>query len=106
MAIPRLEPKTEMPTDALQWDRVCRRLRAEIGEDVYTSWFTSIALEPVVGESLRLSVPTRFLRNWIQSHYGERLLTLCSEEFPDVRRVDLVVRTTLTRVTADPARTR
>jgi len=105
MAIPRLEPKTEMPTDALQWDRVCRRLRAEIGEDVYTSWFTSIALEPVVGESLRLSVPTRFLRNWIQSHYGERLLTLCSEEFPDVRRVDLVVRTTLTRVTADPART-
>ena len=105
MAIPRLEPKTEMPTDALQWDRVCRRLRAEIGEDVYTSWFTSIALEPVVGESLRLSVPTRFLRNWIQSHYGERLLTLCSEEFPEVRRVDLVVRTTLTRVTADPART-
>jgi chromosomal replication initiator protein len=105
MAIPRQEPKSDMPdNDVLRWDRVCRRLRAEIGEDVYTSWFTSIALEPGVGECLRLSVPTRFLRNWIQSHYGERLLTLCREEFQEARRVDLIVRTTLTRVTVDPAR--
>jgi chromosomal replication initiator protein len=87
--------------DALRWDKVCRRLRAEIGEDVYTSWFTSIALEPSSGESVRLSVPTRFLRNWIQSHYGERLLTLCREEFQSIRKVDLLVRTALAR-TAPP----
>jgi chromosomal replication initiator protein len=42
-------------------------------------------------------VPTRFLRNWIQSHYGERLLGLCREEFREVRRIDLVVRTGLAR---------
>ena len=99
MAIPRQEPKSDMPdNDVLRWDRVCRRLRAEIGEDVYTSWFTSITLEPGVSECLRLSVPTRFLRNWIQSHYGERLLVLCREEFQEVRRIDLVVRTTLMRM--------
>lgn len=102
MALPRQEPARDMPdNDAVRWDKVCRRLRAEIGEDVYTSWFTSIALEPGTGESVRLSVPTRFLRNWIQSHYGERILTLCREEFQSVRKIDLLVRTALAR-TAPP----
>ncbi|HSK28366.1 MAG TPA: DnaA/Hda family protein, partial [Candidatus Limnocylindria bacterium] len=90
--------------DALRWDRVCRRLRAEIGEDVYTSWFTSVALEGVLNDCVRLSVPTRFLRNWIQSHYGERLLEICRAEFQEVQNIDLLVRTTLVRTSASPAR--
>ncbi|MCC6949241.1 MAG: chromosomal replication initiator protein DnaA [Bradyrhizobiaceae bacterium] len=99
MAAPKQDPKREPPdNDAIRWDRVCRRLRAEVGEDVYSSWFTSIAFEGRVGDCLRLSVPTRFLRNWIQSHYGERLLTLARDEFEEMRRIDLAVRTTLLRV--------
>jgi chromosomal replication initiator protein len=99
MAIPKQDPKREPPdNDTMRWDRVCRRLRAEIGEDVYSSWFTSIAFEGRTNDCLRVSVPTRFLRNWIQSHYGERLLVLAREEFQEVRRIDLAVRTTLLRV--------
>ena len=37
------EPGSE--SDAGRWDRVCRRLRAEVGEDVYSSWFTRMELE-------------------------------------------------------------
>jgi chromosomal replication initiator protein len=103
MAVPQQEPKPEMPdNDALQWDRVCRRLRAEIGEDVYSSWFTSVVFEGVFADCLRLSVPTRFLRNWIQSHYGERVLELCRAEFKEVQKFDLQVRTTLMRARLRP----
>jgi len=99
MAAPKHDPKQELPgNDAARWDRVCRRLRAEVGEDVYSSWFTSIACEGRLNDCLRLSVPTRFLRNWIQSHYGDRLLTLAREEFEEMRRIDIAVRTTLLRV--------
>ncbi len=105
MALPKQEPTTEMPdNDAVRWDRVCRRLRAEIGEDVYVSWFTSMALEGFMGEIVRLSVPTRFLRNWIHSHYGERLLQLCREEMANVRKLDIAVRTTLARSSAGASR--
>jgi chromosomal replication initiator protein len=105
MAVPKQEPKSDMPdNDALRWDRVCRRLRAEIGEDVYSSWFTSVALENIQNDSIRLSVPTRFLRNWIQSHYGERLIELCRAEFQEVQKLELVVRTTLMRSSVSPAR--
>lgn len=86
--------------EALRWDRVCRRLRAEIGEDVYLSWFTSMTFEGVANGGVRLSVPTRFLRNWIHSHYGPRILELCCEEFGDGSKIEIVVRTTLARTSA------
>jgi chromosomal replication initiator protein len=78
--------------DAVHWDRVRRRLRAEVGEDVYSSWFARMEIEDCGGEAVRLSVPTRFLRNWIQSHYAERLLTLWRSELPAIKKIDLVVR--------------
>ena len=44
-------------------------------------------------ESVRLSVPTRFLKSWIQAHYAERVLACWQAEMPEVQRIDLTVRT-------------
>src|SRR5438552_8836416 len=49
-------------------------------------------LEGVQDESVRLSVPTRFLKSWIQAHYAERVLTCWQAEMPEVHRIDLTVR--------------
>ena len=40
------------------WGQACRRLRAEVGEDVFNSWFGRLELEDVSGGVARLSVPT------------------------------------------------
>ena len=61
-------------TDQERWRRVRDRLQSELGEDVFSSWFGRMELETVDLGVVRLSVPTRFLRNWIQSHYSERVL--------------------------------
>ena len=61
-------------TDQERWQQVKKRLRVELGEDVFTSWFARIELETIEKGTIRLSVPTRFLRNWIQSHYSEKVL--------------------------------
>jgi chromosomal replication initiator protein len=79
------------------WVRVKGRLRAEVGEAVYTSWFARMELESVESDTARISVPTRFLKSWIQSHYGERLLTCWQSERPAVRRIDLSVRSAAIR---------
>ena len=76
-----------------RWSRVKGRLRSSVGEDVYTSWFARMDLESVQPESVRVSVPTTFLRSWIQAHYAERVLACCQAEMPDVHRIDLTVRT-------------
>ncbi|MFD2183951.1 chromosomal replication initiator protein DnaA [Rhodoplanes azumiensis] len=83
-----------------RWTRVKGRLRAEVGEDIFSSWFARMELESVESETVRLSVPTRFLKSWIQSHYAERVLACWQGEEPLVRRIDLSVRSTMMRPAA------
>src|SRR5258708_4200713 len=75
------------------WTRVKGRLRAEVGEAVYSSWFARMELESVEANTARISVPALFLKSWIQSNYAERLLTCWQSERPAVTRIDLSVRT-------------
>lgn len=75
-----------------QWDRVKKRLRAELGEDVFTSWFARVDMEGHNNGTVRLSVPTRFLKQWIQSHYSERLVGLWKNECDDIHKIELTVR--------------
>lgn len=91
-------------TDQDRWSRVKGRLRAEVGDDVYSSWFARMDFEGVDGETVRLSVPTRFLKSWIASHYSDRVLACWKDEEPAVRRVDLTVRSGVLRP-ATPCKT-
>jgi len=79
-------------TEQDRWSRVKGRLRSSVGEDVYSSWFARMDLEAVQDESVHLSVPTRFLKSWIQAHYAERVLSAWQAEMPEVHRIDLTVR--------------
>jgi chromosomal replication initiator protein len=91
------EEKTDTVGDAMRpgaiWERVRRRLRAEFGEDVFNSWFKSIEIDQAAGEMVRLSVPTRFLKSWIENHYKDRILTRWREEAGHEVRIDVIVRT-------------
>ena len=85
------------------WSRVKKRLHAELGEAIYTSWFARMELESLDLETARISVPTRFLKSWIQSHYSERLLACWQAERSTVRRIDLSVRSAAIKIPAPPA---
>ncbi len=75
-----------------KWRRIQSRLRAELGEDVFTSWFGRVELESYDGRVVQVSVPTKFLRNWLQSHYSERFLACCGTELTGVNRLEFRVR--------------
>ena len=42
------------------WERIGQRLRAELGEDLYSSWFARMEAERLEAGRLEASVPTRF----------------------------------------------
>src|SRR5919201_7121695 len=86
---------THMDVD--RWTRVKDRLRAEVGDDVYASWFARMELDGSEGDTVKLSVPTRFLKSWIQSHYAERVLACWQAEQPTFSRVELTVRSAVIR---------
>ncbi len=80
-----------------RWQRVKNRLRTELGDDVFTSWFARMELDAVDKGAVRLSVPTRFLRNWIQSHYSEKVLGNWQAEDTEITRLELSVRSAAIR---------
>ncbi|MEC7647989.1 MAG: chromosomal replication initiator protein DnaA [Pseudomonadota bacterium] len=80
-------------TDKLsaQWARIRGRLRAEYGEAAYRSWLKPMTFVGVEGRRVRISVPTRFMRDWIESQYAERLVSLWTLEASSVEGVDVFV---------------
>ena len=83
--------------DQESWSKVRNRLRAEVGDDIYSSWFARMDLEAIEEGTVRLSVPTRFLKSWIQSHYAERVLACWQAEETEVGRIELIVRSAVLR---------
>ncbi|MEQ9360693.1 MAG: DnaA N-terminal domain-containing protein, partial [Rhodospirillales bacterium] len=67
-----------VPNQDLQetWSEICESLRAEIGEASYQSWIKPMRLIGKDGNAVRTGVPTRFMREWIQAHYQDRLSEL------------------------------
>ncbi len=74
------------------WMRIRRRLRAELGEEVFSSWFGCLELDALSDQDVYLSVPTKFLKSWIQSHYVDKILPSLASEFPAIKRVSINVR--------------
>lgn len=84
--------KKEDPLISENWDRVRARLRVELGEDVFSSWFKSMEINEVDGLFVHVTVPTRFLKSWIHSHYTDRLIRLWSEELNGEAKLEIGVR--------------
>lgn len=72
--------------------KVRAALKATLGDEVYSSWFNALEFQSFDGELLTVTVPVKFLRNWIQTHYTEALLRCATVEFKGARKVDVQVR--------------
>jgi chromosomal replication initiator protein len=79
------------PQLAAQWARIRGRLQNEVGEVEYRTWLKQMTLACIDGDEVVVHLPTRFLRDWVRSHYGDRLNGLWQQENRQVRRVALRV---------------
>lgn len=74
-----------------QWQRVCGRLRDEVGDAAYQSWVKPMTLGGIRDGQVHLAAPTRFLRDWVSAHYAERIRALWAGENPAIRSVTVEV---------------
>ena len=79
------------PQLSAQWARVRGRLQSEVGDVEYRTWLRQMTLTGLDGDEITVRLPTRFLRDWVRSHYGDRLTALWQTENRAVRRVDIRV---------------
>ena len=76
------------------WERSLSILRAEIGEATFKSWFKNIQFGDFSRSKLTLLVPTRFMRDWIENHYLDRILSILSKELREVKSVVIDIAST------------
>ena len=74
------------------FDRVTARLKAQVGPEVFTSWFGRLKLQSASKSVVRLSVPTAFLKSWINNKYLDQITALFQEEDPNILKVEITVR--------------
>ncbi|MBB4093673.1 chromosomal replication initiator protein [Ochrobactrum pecoris] len=74
------------------FERLTAKLKARVGTEIYSSWFGRLKLDDISKSIVRLSVPTAFLRSWINNHYSELLTELWQEENAQILKVEVVVR--------------
>ena len=67
-------------------------MRAEVGEAAFRSWLKPLTLQSARDGRIRLALPTRFMRDWVQENYAERLLQLWKDENDGIAGVAIVVQ--------------
>ncbi|MBL8700937.1 MAG: chromosomal replication initiator protein DnaA [Alphaproteobacteria bacterium] len=79
-----------------QWARVRARLRKELGDSAYRSWIKPLTLIAVEKGETRLAVSTRFVRDWVRSHYADLIRTAWATENSAITAVEIAVQTATT----------
>src|SRR5471030_1964589 len=75
-----------------RWTLCGSRLRMDLGEEVFGSWFGGLKLEGIDDRHARFTVPTRFLKSWIESHYVDRILAALNSEIGGISGLVIGVR--------------
>ena len=86
---------------APQWARARARLRSEVGEVEYRNWLRQMVLQGLDGDVACIALPSRFLRDWVRDHYGDRLKALLVTEWPAMRRLEFRVSVDATSAEQD-----
>ncbi|MFC5444263.1 chromosomal replication initiator protein DnaA [Rhizobium halophytocola] len=81
----------QMTHDAL-FERFSTRLKAQVGPDVFASWFGRLKLHSASKSVVRLSVPTTFLKSWINNRYLDLITQLIQAEDDSILKVEILVR--------------
>jgi chromosomal replication initiator protein len=92
-----------MEPDKGELGRVLGLLKQEVGDTEYRSWLQELRTERVEEGEAIVAAPTRFLRNWVTTHYADRLLALWRLENPAIDRVSLIVDPQVAAASRDDA---
>lgn len=80
MGLAQVELQTIDDLLADAWARIGTKLAAMYGDAIFRSWLKPIRFMGSEDGRIMLSVPTRFVREWVGTHYGEQIRTLWMEE--------------------------
>ena len=80
-----------LKSTTLDWSLIQSEMRNKLGLEIYESWLKKINFEEEFNNYLLLSVPTRFIRDWITSRYLDQILNILKNHKKDLVRIEFKI---------------
>lgn len=74
------------------WVKVRDSLKNEYGEATFNSWLKNIDLEKVNNGHVTMSLPTKFLRDWVINNYANRIRQIWCMQNTEIQSIDIHVK--------------
>jgi len=75
----------------LNWTETLEKLKKTFGSDIYESWIKNLNLKKEFNHYVILSVPTRFVRDWIVSRYADKILDVIKSQKRSIQRLEFSI---------------
>ena len=75
----------------LDWELIQSELKLKLGIEVYESWIKKIDLLEEFNNYILLTVPTRFIRDWITSRYLDQILQTIKKHKKQIVRIEFKI---------------
>ena len=80
-----------LKTEKLDWDLVQGEMKNKLGLEIYESWLKKISFIDEFNNYILLSVPTRFIRDWITSRYLDQILLSVRNYKKEIIRIEFKI---------------
>ena len=78
-------------TSNLNWASIQSEMKNKLGLEIYESWLKKINFLEEFNNYILLSVPTRFIRDWITSRYLDQILQIIKSYKKDLIRIEFKI---------------
>ena len=80
-----------LSSEKLDWSQVQTDMKNKLGLDIYESWLKKINFVEELNNYILLSVPTRFIRDWITSRYLDQILQSVKNFKKEIIRIEFKI---------------
>ena len=77
--------------ETLNWKVIQSQMKDKLGLEVYESWLKKINFVEEFNNYILLTVPTRFIRDWITSRYLDQILQIVRSYKKDIIRIEFKI---------------
>ncbi len=81
----------DIKIENFNWALIQSDMKIKLGNDIYESWLKKIEFVEEFNNYILLSVPTRFIRDWITSRYLDQILQCVRNYKKDILRIEFRV---------------
>ena len=81
----------DLKTEKLDWSLVQDEMKNKLGSEIYESWLKKISFIDEFNNYILLSVPTRFIRDWITSRYLDQILLTVKNYKKEITRIEFKI---------------